>query len=130
MQVDTFPNAIVVRLRDATSSFKPLVRFVNGSAVVTPIDFGPPSDELFLLLFGTGIRGRSSPAAVRALVDDVEVPVEYAGPQGQFAGVDQINIRLPRSRSFRPSKFPFFTVVVDGVHVANAEGDNVYLPLK
>jgi len=25
------------------------------------------------------------------------VPADYAGPQGEFAGVDQMNVRLPRS---------------------------------
>ena len=30
----------------------------------TPVDLGPESDQVFLLLFGTGIRGASSQLAV------------------------------------------------------------------
>ena len=61
-----------------------------------PIDFGSEQDQVFLLLFGTGIRGFRS--EVTARVRGVEVPVLGAVPQGQFEGVDQVNIGpLPRS---------------------------------
>jgi uncharacterized protein (TIGR03437 family) len=52
---------------------------------------------VYLSLYGTGIRGVGSPAAVRVAIDNTVVPVLYAGPQTQFAGLDQINIRLPGS---------------------------------
>jgi uncharacterized protein (TIGR03437 family) len=58
----------------------------------SPVTFG--SDErIFLVLYGTGVRGSS------ATVDIGGVPLNagYAGPQGQFAGLDQINLELPRS---------------------------------
>ena len=35
--------------------------------------------------------------SVQAFVAGVSVPVAYAGPQGSFAGLDQINITLPQS---------------------------------
>ena len=61
-----------------------------------PIDFGSEQDQVFLALFGTGIRGFTS--EVTARVRGVEVPVLGAVPQGQFEGVDQVNIGpLPRS---------------------------------
>ena len=45
-------------------------------------------------LFGTGIRGAGL-SGVSCTVHGTSVPVEYAGPQGPFLGLDQINIDLP-----------------------------------
>jgi uncharacterized protein (TIGR03437 family) len=45
-------------------------------------------------LFGTGIRGAGS-GGVSCTVHGTSVPVDYAGPQGPFLGLDQINIELP-----------------------------------
>jgi uncharacterized protein (TIGR03437 family) len=61
-----------------------------GDCSARPIDLrdGP----VFLTLFGTGIRGRSSLDAVLAQVGGSEVQVTFAGPQPQFVGLDQINI--------------------------------------
>jgi uncharacterized protein (TIGR03437 family) len=130
MQTGTYPNAVLMRIREGATGFEPLVRLVDGWIEVTPIDFGPPSDELFLLVFGTGVRGRTSPSAVKAVVDSVELPVEYVGPQGELAGIDQIVIRLPRSLSEAESKYPYFTILVDGLNLVNADGDDMYLPIQ
>jgi uncharacterized protein (TIGR03437 family) len=130
MQAGTYPVALLMRVRDGTRTFEPITRIQNGSVEPVPIDFGPPTDELFLLLFGTGLRGRTSLASVKALIGDLEVPAEYAGPQGEVAGLDQVNIRLPRSLAAGPSKFPYFTLVVDGTRLANDDGDNMYLPVR
>jgi uncharacterized protein (TIGR03437 family) len=70
---------------------------VPGSCVSTPIDLGPETDLIFLLLYGTGIRGRSSLSAVTAKIGGVDAPVEYAGPVAGFTGLDQVNVRVPRS---------------------------------
>ena len=52
--------------------------------------------SFFLLLFGTGIRGFRS--EVTATVGGEEVPVLGAVPQGEFVGLDQVNLGpLPRS---------------------------------
>ena len=61
----------------------------------------PDSDQLFLVLFGTGMRFRSSLSNVSVKIGGIDAPVEYAGPQGEFAGLDQINVRLPRSLAGR-----------------------------
>ncbi len=61
-----------------------------------PIDLGPEGDQVFLLLFGTGVRGFTS--QVTATVGGETVPVLGAVPLGEFVGLDQINIGpLPRS---------------------------------
>src|SRR5262249_9232818 len=68
---------------------------------LVPIDLGPETDHLYLLLFGTGMRHRSSLANVSVRIGDVDAPVEYVGPQGEFAATDQINVRLPKSLAGR-----------------------------
>ena len=69
-----------------------------GSCVPVPIslDTGAP---VYLELFGTGIRGRSSLDKVHVNVGDVAAPALYAGPQPQFPGLDQVNVLLPASLS-------------------------------
>jgi uncharacterized protein (TIGR03437 family) len=53
------------------------------------------SGEVYLILYGTGIRGAAG--AVRAYVQGMEVPVTFAGAQPDFPGLDQVNILLPPS---------------------------------
>ena len=65
-----------------------------------PIDLGPEGEQVFLLLFGTGIRGRAALANVAVtigVVNSVNAPVSFAGAQGGFVGLDQVNALLPRA---------------------------------
>jgi uncharacterized repeat protein (TIGR01451 family) len=60
-----------------------------------PLNLGTPSDQVYLVLYGTGIRHAGS---VTARVHGVSVPVSYFGAQGSYAGLDQINLGpLPAS---------------------------------
>jgi len=61
--------------------------------VPAPIGFGPASERVFLELYGTGVRGAN--ASVR--IGGLDLPVIYAGPQGQYPGLDQVAVELPRS---------------------------------
>lgn len=61
-----------------------------------PIDLGT-GDRLFLTLYGTGIRKRSSLENVRCAIGGVDAPVLFAGAQGTFVGLDQINVEAPAS---------------------------------
>ncbi len=65
--------------------------------VARPIDLGPATDQVFLILFGGGIRFRSDLTNVKIKAGGVDAPVSFAGSQGGFIGLDQINARLPRS---------------------------------
>jgi uncharacterized protein (TIGR03437 family) len=65
--------------------------------VTLPIEFGTVVDRVFVALFGTGIRGRSSLTEVSATLGGEPVPVLYAGAQGTMFGVDQVNIEIPRA---------------------------------
>ena len=92
----------VLRVRvDRSENVEPIARLEAGRYLAQPIDLGPPTDEVFLVLFGTGLRGRPSLASVAARVGGVAAEVLYAGGQGQFAGLDQINLRLGRELAGR-----------------------------
>ena len=54
-----------------------------------------------MMLFGTGLRHVSSLSTVRVKIGGEEAEVFYAGPQGDFIGLDQVNVRVPRSLSGR-----------------------------
>jgi uncharacterized protein (TIGR03437 family) len=84
---------------DGTQSFEEIARFDTGQNkfVSIPIDLGPSTDQVFLILFGTGIRSRSALSAVTAGVGGTGSEVLFAGPQGGFVGLDQVNVRLARS---------------------------------
>ncbi len=59
-----------------------------------PIDLGPPGDQVFLVLFATGIRHAAS---LTATVNGVPAPVLFFGAQVQYEGLDQVNLALPRT---------------------------------
>src|SRR5205807_9391579 len=63
------------------------------NASATPINLG--SDTVYLVLYGTGIRNRSSTAGVTCTINGLKLPVTYAGPQPQFPGLDQVDVLLP-----------------------------------
>jgi uncharacterized protein (TIGR03437 family) len=69
--------------------------------VAAPLDLGPASDQVFLLLFGTGARFNSGVANVACKIGGVDAPVLYAGAQGALAGLDQVNVAVPRALSGR-----------------------------
>jgi cytochrome c peroxidase len=69
----------------------------QGRLVTKPIDLGASTDQVFLVLFGSGIRGRSGLANATATIGGATVAVDYAGAQGQYIGLDQVNVKLPRT---------------------------------
>jgi uncharacterized protein (TIGR03437 family) len=92
--------AVVFRIAaDGTASYEPVAQFdtAKNAYVSRPIDLGPATDQVFLLLFGTGIRGSSALPAVSTQIGRVPAETLYAGPQGTFVGLDQVNVPLPRS---------------------------------
>lgn len=92
--------AIVLRQRgDGSQSEEPTAEFdaAIGGFVARPIDLAPEDEQVFLILFGAGIRGRSALTGVTATAGGTPLEVLFAGPQGTFFGLDQINARLDRS---------------------------------
>ncbi|MGH9800009.1 MAG: hypothetical protein ACRD82_06560, partial [Blastocatellia bacterium] len=95
--------AVVLRVKaDGSQRYEAVSRFDSalGKFVAVPIDLGDAAsgEQVYLILFGTGLRGRSSLTAVSASLGGTAMPVFYAGLQGDFVGLDQINIGpLPRT---------------------------------
>jgi uncharacterized protein (TIGR03437 family) len=61
------------------------------------LDLGDATEQVFLVLFGTGLRHRQALSTVIARIGGVEAQVLFAGPHPSLGGLDQINVRLPRS---------------------------------
>lgn len=94
--------AVVLRVKDdGSQSYELPFQYdsVRREFTATPIDVS--TDQVFLLLYATGVRHRSALEAVSAVIGDAPAPVEYAGPAPGFFGLDQITLRLPRSLAGR-----------------------------
>ncbi|MBS1787158.1 MAG: pre-peptidase C-terminal domain-containing protein [Acidobacteria bacterium] len=91
--------AVLLRVRsDGSQSYEHIAQFdsTNNRFVAVPIEFGEASDQLFLLLYGTGLRHNAG-HTIKASIGGVETAVQFAGAAEGFAGLDQINLNLPRS---------------------------------
>jgi len=78
--------------------------------VPTPISLGTAGDQVYLVLYGTGIRHAAS---VTATVNGVTVPVIYTGAQGTFPGMDQLNVG-PLPTSLAGAGVVNLVITVDG----------------
>ncbi|MCG3160517.1 MAG: hypothetical protein JMDDDDMK_01586 [Acidobacteria bacterium] len=120
-----YPAATVLRIKgDGAQSYEPVASYdqTQNRFVARPIDLGPPTDQVFLILFGTGLRHRSALSAVNANIGGENAEVLFAGSQDGFVGLDQINLRLPRSLAGRGEVDVVFTA--DG-KTANAVKVNI-----
>ncbi len=99
------PTALILRVKaDNSQIFEPVAEFnqAMGKFVAKPIDFGAESDKLFLILYGTGLRGRASLNAVALQIGGVSIATLFVGAQGALVGLDQVNtVELPRSLAGR-----------------------------
>lgn len=71
----------------------------TGRMIGVPLELGDEDDQVFLTLFGTGIRGAGGAEKVQATIGGRRVPVMFAGEQaGRPGGLDRVEIGpLPRS---------------------------------
>ncbi|MBS1786669.1 MAG: hypothetical protein JST85_03055 [Acidobacteria bacterium] len=98
--------AVALRVKaDGSQSFDPVSQWnaTQQQFVPIPIDLGPDagisSDQVFLILFGTGIRYRDRLGQAEVRIGGQALKLVYAGRQGSFAGLDQVNVPLPRALS-------------------------------
>lgn len=104
-----FGWANLVRLSNGVQTVQMLevpISAVGGDGIAgqpgsAAIDMGPETDQLSLVLFGTGIRQRSSLSNVIVDIGGELAPVQDANAQGTFIGLDQVTVRLPRSLAHR-----------------------------
>jgi len=92
------PAAVALRIAVDGSQTQLPVFHCGATCTPAPIDLGGEGDQVILLLFGTGIRGGTN---VSVRIGGLEAPVLGFAAQGQFVGLDQVNVRLPRALAGR-----------------------------
>lgn len=105
--------ATAVRV-NADNSQSPVTVFQCGatadSCIAAPMDL--TAGGVYLTLYGTGVRKRSSLDNVKCTIGGVDTPVLFAGAQGAFPALDQINVQIPNGLRGRGSVA--IVVTVDG----------------
>jgi uncharacterized protein (TIGR03437 family) len=102
--------AQIVRATGGQIRYETVVRFNSQTSrfEAEPIDLGSEQDQLFLVLYGTGIRGLSSQSSATVTVRGVPLSVLYAGPSPDFFGLDQVNVGpIPRTIGSGPAEIRF-----------------------
>jgi uncharacterized protein (TIGR03437 family) len=84
---------------DASGAVTPLAVFSCQSGIVlsclsSALPLGATTDTLYVSLYGTGIRAAKS---VQVFAAGQQVQVLFGGAQGQYQGLDQVNISIPRA---------------------------------
>ncbi len=69
----------------------------NADGTARAISVGTTAQPNFLVLYGTGLRRRSSLTNVRVLIGGVQAEVSFLGAHSRLVGVDQMNIKLPQT---------------------------------
>jgi uncharacterized protein (TIGR03437 family) len=93
-------SAVILRIRASGEQvYEPVSRFDQSlnRVVAVSIDLGPEGEQVFLILFGTGMRFRTN---ATASIGGTDSAVLYVGPS-VFVGLDQCNVHLPRSLAGR-----------------------------
>jgi hypothetical protein len=90
VRIETVRAQVITAHADGTQSVRPLE--------ASPIDLESPGDKVVLQFFAAGVSG---PAEVHAQIAGEDAPVLYAGPAGQFPGLEQVSIQIPRGLAGR-----------------------------
>jgi uncharacterized protein (TIGR03437 family) len=86
--------ADVLLVSGGSQTYENVYTVSAGQIVAQPVSIGSASDQAYLLLYGTGLRAAGT-SGVSVKINGTSAPVQYAGPQGSFAGLDQMNVLLP-----------------------------------
>ncbi|MBI1760212.1 MAG: hypothetical protein HYR56_02140 [Acidobacteria bacterium] len=108
------PTAVTVRVKDEKLSFEEVAQYdaAQRRFVPRPIDLGGASEQVYLILFGTGLRNHPGLSSVSLKLGGIVLPVQFAGANPSDPGGDQINALLPRSLLGRGEQD--LVLVVDG----------------
>ena len=88
VRVDGLAAAQVARLRAGQVVYESVVRAGAGGAFEpAPISLANPAENPTLVLYATGLNGATD---VIATIGGVNAPVDFAGPQGTWAGLEQM----------------------------------------
>jgi uncharacterized protein (TIGR03437 family) len=87
---------VILYHTDDTQTVEQVYTVSGGAIVASAVSLGSSTDQAYLFIFGTGIEAAGT-SGVTVSVGGTSVPVSYAGPQGGFVGLDQVNVKLPAS---------------------------------
>jgi uncharacterized protein (TIGR03437 family) len=100
------PAALVLRVKtNGQQIYEPVAQFNSGTNKFVPATITRAAgDQLFLVLFGTGLRnapnsdgnsGNGVAESVQVTVGGVNAPVLFAAAAPGFVGLDQVNVQIP-----------------------------------
>jgi uncharacterized protein (TIGR03437 family) len=108
-------SALALRVKaNGQQVYEQTVQYDVATGVLTakPIDLSVPGEQVYLILWGTGLRYRNSLGSVLLSLGGVASNVLYAGEAPGYPGLDQINVLAPTSLAGRGSVD--LTLTVDG----------------
>jgi len=90
--------AVILRRRNGVDTFEPVAQFNPAANRFDPtqIDLGTDTDQVFLVAFGTGFRAAPQ-SALSVTIGGTPSPLVVAAAAPGFAGLDQLNVLIPRS---------------------------------
>lgn len=101
------PAAVLLRIKSGgAQSFETLAQLDSrtGKLLAKPIDLGPEGEQVFVILYATGIRRAPDTnndgnlnETVRAVFAGSETVPQFAGRLPELAGLDQVNVLIPRN---------------------------------
>lgn len=110
------PAALILRVKsDGTQQYEPVAVFdsVQNKMVAVPVNVSASGDQVYLILFATGLRFRSGLSSVNVTIGGNSSPVTFAGAQGVLFGLDQVNALISPTLAGRGEVD--VSLVVDGV---------------
>lgn len=93
------PAAVLVRVpASGPQTIEPATQIEAGTGRVIPrpIDLGPDGEQVFVVLFASGLRAALT-ANVHMLIGGVDAPASFVGATPGLSGLDQLNGLIPRS---------------------------------
>jgi uncharacterized protein (TIGR03437 family) len=98
LNTDGLAAASLTRVSGNNTSYEEIAQLDSSTDlfVAIPIDLGSDTDQVYLTVYGTGLRLRSSLDDVQVLIGDVPATVVAAGPSGGTDGLDLVTVLLPK----------------------------------
>ena len=114
LNADGLAAAGLTRVNGAGTTYEETAQLDNSTNlfVPIPIDLGSDADQVYLTLYGTGVRNRQSLASVQVLISGIPATADYAGPSGSD-GVDIVRVLLPKA--LRGTGMATIVLTVNGI---------------
>ena len=88
--------ALAQRVRsDSSQSIENVAVYDSNAKVYVPAPIAIGTDQIFLQLYGTGIRYTPGLSKVTCTIGGKDAQVLYASAAPGFVGLDQVNVKLP-----------------------------------